>query len=249
MKPVASQLRSVALRYRDRRVATKASILFVSGRIGRLESRTASARISTNQLARRSRLEAILFVARGPLTLRKLAQAANLTDGTEARTLLTDLRQCYDSRGSAFQVEHLAGGYQLMTRSKFAPWLRPRVAGRDALRLSPPALETLAVAAYRQPVLRSEVEAVRGVSCGEILRQLLERDLLRIVGRSEELGRPLLYGTTKLFLQTFGLSNLDQLPMAEELRRHSSEDDDAATAEDMIRQEVNGAVANDADAA
>jgi segregation and condensation protein B len=86
-------------------------------------------------------------------------------------------------------------------------------------------LETLAVVAYRQPVLRAEVEAIRGVACGEILRQLMDRDLLRIVGRSEELGRPLRYGTTKRFLEVYGLSNLDQLPWAEQLRRTTQADD------------------------
>ena len=91
---------------------------------------------------------------------------------------------------------------------------------------SPPALETLAVVAYRQPVLRAEVEAIRGVACGEILRQLLDRDLLRIVGRSEELGRPLWYGTTKRFLQMFGLCNLDELPWAAQLRRPAGHPDD-----------------------
>jgi segregation and condensation protein B len=164
------------------------------------------------------------------LSLRKLAQSANLTDGTEARTLLTELRRCYDARGCAFQVEQLAGGYQLMTRPKFAPWLRPLVPSHEAVRLSPPALETLAVVAYRQPVLRAEVEAIRGVACGEILRQLMDRDLLRIVGRSEELGRPLWYGTSKRFLQVFGLCNLDQMPLADALRRRTP----TLTASDLV---------------
>jgi segregation and condensation protein B len=176
-------------------------------------------------LARRSRLEAVLLLAREPLSLRKLAQSANLADGTEARTLLTELRQCYDARGCAFGIEQLAGGYQLMTRPMFAPWLRPLVPAEQETRLTPPALETLAVVAYRQPVLRAEVEAIRGVACGEILRQLMDRDLLRIVGRSEELGRPLRYGTTRRFLQVFGLSNLDQLPMADRLRRRVTQEE------------------------
>jgi segregation and condensation protein B len=161
-------------------------------------------------------------VAKGPLSLRKLAQLANLTDGTEVRTLLGELRANYDKRGSSFLVEQLAGGYQLLTRPKFAPWLRPLAGSDDEIRLSPPALETLAVVAYRQPVLRAEVEAIRGVGCGEILRLLLDRDLLRIVGRSEELGRPLWYGTTTRFLQTFGLAHLDELPWGARLRRKSS---------------------------
>jgi segregation and condensation protein B len=177
------------------------------------------------ELTRRGRMEAVLFLAREPLGLRKLAQLANLTDATEARTLLAGLQKRYDERGCAFQVAHVGGGYQLLSRSEFAVWLFPQAGREQAIRLSPPALETLAVVAYRQPVLRAEVEAIRGVACGEILRQLLDRDLLRIVGRSEELGRPLWYGTTKRFLQTFGLCNLDELPWARELRRPAGDPD------------------------
>jgi len=174
---------------------------------------------SASALARRSRLEAILFLARAPVTLRKLAQLANLTDATEARTVLKSLQARYDERQCAFQVVQVAGGFQLMSRREFVTWVRPQSAQKHDFRLSPPALETLVVVAYRQPILRAEVEAIRGVTCGEILRQLLDRDLLRIVGRSEELGRPLRYGTTKRFLEVFGLSNLEELPWAGELRR------------------------------
>ena len=174
---------------------------------------------------RRSRLEAVLFLAREPLGLRKLAQLANLADGTEARTLLRSLQERYDERGCAFQVAQVAGGYQLLSRREFAGWLRPHAAADREIRLSPPALETLAVVAYRQPVLRAEVEAIRGVACGEILRQLMDRDLLRIVGRSEELGRPLRYGTTKRFLEVYGLPDLDQLPWSDQLRRPALTDE------------------------
>jgi segregation and condensation protein B len=193
-----------------------------------------TAQVSASRMMRRSRLEAVLLLAREPLSLRKLARSANLSDGTEARTLLTELRRCYDARGGAFSVEQLAGGYQLLTRPKFASWLRPLVPAEQEIRLSPPALETLAVVAYRQPVLRAEVEAIRGVACGELLRQLMDRDLLRIVGRSEELGRPLWYGTTKRFLHVFGLSNLDQLPLADQLRRTTVEvENNESSAEDI----------------
>ena len=176
-------------------------------------------------VVRRSRLEAVLYLAREPLSLRKLAQMANLADATEARTVLESLRARYDERGCAFQVAQVAGGYQLLSRREFAQWLRPQGNSERELRLSPPALETLAVVAYRQPILRAEVEAIRGVACGEILRLLMDRDLLRIVGRSEELGRPLRYGTTKRFLEVFGLCNLDELPWAAELRRAPTADD------------------------
>lgn len=172
-----------------------------------------------------SRLEAVLFLAREPLSLRKLAQMANLADATEARTMLECLRNRYDDRNCAFQVAQVAGGYQLLSRREFVQWLRPRNSADREIRLSPPALETLSVVAYRQPVLRAEVEAIRGVACGEILRHLMDLDLLRIVGRSDELGRPLRYGTTKRFLEVFGLCNLDQLPGAAELRHAPAADD------------------------
>ena len=112
-------------------------------------------------------------------------------------------------------MEEVAGGFQLLTRPKYAPWLRRLHSIPLEVRLSAPAMETLAVVAYRQPVLRAEIEAIRGVQCGEVLRQLIERDLVRIVGRSEELGRPLLYGTTRQFLQVFGLRHLEDLPRPE----------------------------------
>jgi segregation and condensation protein B len=168
---------------------------------------------------RLTRLEAVLFLAREPLSLRRLAHLANLADATEARTLVGELGRRHDCRGSAFVVERVAGGYQLLTRPKFAPWLQKIVPPAQEMRLSHPALETLVVVAYRQPVGRAEIEAIRGVQCGELLRQLMDRDLLRIVGRSEELGRPLLYGTTRRFLHLNGLNSLDDLPHAGKLRK------------------------------
>ena len=173
---------------------------------------------------RTARLEAVLFLAREPVTSRKLAQLAHLADGTEARTLVRRLNRWYDETGSAFRAEELAGGFQLLSRPKFGAWLRRLYNSPVEVRLSAPALETLAVVAYRQPVLRAEIEAIRGVDCGEILRQLLDRDLVRTAGRAEELGRPYWYATTKRFLQVFGLRHLDDLPRVELLRssRNSS---------------------------
>jgi segregation and condensation protein B len=167
---------------------------------------------------RLQRLEAVLYLAREPLTTRKLSQYANLSDGTEARTLIRRLNDLYDRSGRAYRVERIAGGYQLMTRPQLATWIRRLGHVPHETRLSAPALETLAVIAYRQPVLRSDIEAIRGVNCGEILRQLMERDLVRIGGRSEELGRPFLYATTKRFLCLYGLESLERLPRVEVLR-------------------------------
>ncbi len=165
-----------------------------------------------------ARLEAVLLAAREPLGSRRLAALADLADGTEARTLVRTLNRLYDTEGRAFRVVEVAGGFLLMTRPKFAPWLRRLHGAQAEVRLSAPALETLTVVAYRQPVLRAEIEAIRGVQCGEVLRQLLERGLVRIVGRSEELGRPFLYGTTRQFLQVFGLRRLEELPRFGSLR-------------------------------
>ena len=167
---------------------------------------------------RTARLEAVLFLAREPVNTRKLAQLAHLADGTEARTLVRRLNRWYDESGSAFRAEELAGGFQLMSRPKFGAWLRRLYNSPAEVRLSAPALETLAVVAYRQPVLRAEIEAIRGVDCGEILRQLMDRDLVRTAGRADELGRPYRYATTKRFLQVFGLRHLEDLPRADVLR-------------------------------
>lgn len=161
---------------------------------------------------RQMRTEAVLLLAKTPLSARKLAQLAHLADATEARTLVRQLNQIYDDFGRAIRVEQVAGGYRMLTRPVLAPWLARLGHLPPPIRLSTPMMETLAVVAYRQPVSRASAEAVRGVACGELLRQLMERDLVRIVGRSEELGRPYLYGTTKRFLQLFGLPNTDALP-------------------------------------
>ena len=164
------------------------------------------------------RLEAVLFLAREPLNSRKLSQHANLADGTQARTLVRRLNQRLDQSGRAFRVQEVAGGFQLTTRQKFAKWLRRLDHVPNPERLSAPALETLAVVAYQQPVIRADIEAIRGVSCGELLNQLMSRDLVRVSGRSDELGRPYLYNTTKRFLQLFGLKSLDELPQVEALK-------------------------------
>ncbi len=163
-------------------------------------------------IKRRMRLEAVLLLAKTPLTTRKLAQLAHLADATEARSQIRQLNQIYEELGRSLKIEQIAGGYRMMTRASVAPWLTRLGHLPPVMRLSSPMMETLAVVAYRQPVSRASVEAVRGVACGELLRQLMERDLIRIAGRSEELGRPYLYGTTKRFLQLFGLPSTDALP-------------------------------------
>jgi segregation and condensation protein B len=164
-------------------------------------------------------VEAVLFGSGEPLSTRRIAEGARLTDSAEARTLIQQLKALYDADGSAFTVQNIAGGWQLCTQPQFAPWIEKLHPNRQQTRLSQPALETLAVVAYRQPILRADVESIRGVACGEMLRQLIDRGLVRIVGHHDSLGRPLLYGTTRRFLEMLGLADLVDLPMSETLRQ------------------------------
>jgi segregation and condensation protein B len=165
--------------------------------------------------AKTSRLEAALFLADEPLTLKQLVDAAGLQGLEEALKLIRILQNMYEREPTAFQIEEIAGGYQLLTRPQYHTWLlRLRRTGHD-LRLTPTMMETLAVVAYRQPISRAEVEKIRGTSVSEPLCILMERGLIRTAGREKSLGRPQLYATTKKFLQIMGFSSLSELPQAE----------------------------------
>jgi len=130
---------------------------------------------------------------------------------------ISRLNGLYDEQERAFRIEEISGGYRLMTRSKFAPIVAAMHRARATSRLSKPALETLSIIAYRQPITRAELESIRGVACGEVVRTLMDRRLVKITGRAEELGRPMLYGTTRQFLDTFGLASVKDLPKPEDL--------------------------------
>lgn len=162
-----------------------------------------------------ARLEAALFLAREPLSTRRLAKLAQLTDGTRARALIRELKRLQDEAGSAFRVEQIAGGFRLLTRPALGPWVRRLLGTPPENRLSAAAMETLAIVAYRQPVTRAEIEAIRGVGCEDMLRQLMERDFVAIGGRTEDLGRPNVYVTSRRFLGAFGLARIEDLPRIE----------------------------------
>jgi len=179
--------------------------------------------------AKMARVEAVLLVAGQAVPPRRLAQLALLADATEARTIVTKLNTVYDQWSTPFRVERVAAGYRLLTRPHYALWLGKLHLREANHRLSPPALETVVIIAYRQPLTRAEIEEIRGVSCAEILKQLLERGLVRISGTDDSLGRPFLFVTTPVFLETFGLQDLGELPLAEKLR-WSPRDRDAADA-------------------
>jgi len=167
--------------------------------------------------AKRQRLEAVLFLARKPLTTRRISQLAILEDGTEARVMIKALNEHYDQAGRSFHIKRVAGGFQLLTRPQFFDWINRIKKAPPMIRLSKSAQETLTVIAYRQPIIKADIETVRGISCGEMLRQLLEKGLVKIAGRSEDLGRPFLYATTRQFLTEFGFGSIEQLPQYENL--------------------------------
>lgn len=141
------------------------------------------------------------------------------------RQAIAELNKQYQDTGRAFRIEAVAGGYRFMTSAKFASAVEKFLGKRERTSLSRPAVETLAIIAYKQPMTRAKLEAIRGVACGEVLRTLVERRLVAITGRAEELGRPMLYGTTKQFLEAFGLAGIKDLPSVEEFKaRHASDE-------------------------
>ncbi len=168
------------------------------------------------------RIEALLLSTDRPLSDGKIAEILDIAleeGGTKVvRDAIETLNAEYEKSGRSFRIESVAGGRQILTRPEFGEILHRLHQAKTQSRLTPAALETLAIVAYRQPVLRAHIEAIRGVASGEVLRGLMERRLIKIVGRAEELGRPMLYGTTREFLRVFGIANLNDLPQAKELR-------------------------------
>jgi segregation and condensation protein B len=174
-------------------------------------------------------VEAVLFAADTPLPPAKVSQVVRLPQKA-VRAAIATLNHRYEQIGAAFRIEEIAGGLQMLTLGKYHEVLERLFRERSDSRLSQAALETLAVIAYRQPVLRADIEAIRGVACGEVLRGLMEKQLIRIDGRAQILGRPLLYGTTRRFLEVFGLASLEDLPKSEELRMPAQKPAEAAPA-------------------
>lgn len=163
-------------------------------------------------------IEALLLASDEPVPAERLAEAAGENVSPEqVRQAIADLMSEYDATGRAFTVEEIAGGYQLFTRPEYNTHLKKLLRARHQARFTQAALETLAVIAYKQPITRAEVEDIRGVACSDIIRALMEKGLVRVTGRSDKLGRALLYGTTKKFLQAFGLTSLKDLPDAKQL--------------------------------
>lgn len=163
-------------------------------------------------------LESLLFVTAEPVPLERLMVALGTVSKSELRHALQSLREDFDREGRGVQMVELAGGYQIVTRAEHAPWIKRLAKAKASPKVSRSGMESLAIIAYKQPIVRSEIEQIRGVEVSTVLRTLLERKLIRMVGRKDVPGRPIMYGTTKLFLQQFGLSDLSQLPPLREFK-------------------------------
>ncbi len=161
-------------------------------------------------------IESLLLVTEEPLTIARIKSILIEPGRKELQNALTELATEYEARKGGFFLREVAGGYQIRTRPEYREWIK-RLIQPKPLRLSKPALETLAIIAYKQPIIRSDIEHIRGVNCGGILRMLLERKLIRILGRKEIPGRPIIYATTKQFLEIFDLKDLKDLPTPEEI--------------------------------
>lgn len=186
---------------------TSATILVMAG--------TRAACLRSPKMAR---VEAVLIVSDAAISAKRLVQLATLADVAEARSLVEQLNLAYDENHSSFRIERVASGYRLLTRPVFAFWLGKLHQRQAEQKLTPPALETLAIVAYRQPITRADIERIRRVQCTDMLKHLMERGLVRIGGEHDSLGRPFLYETTRQFLELFGLQGLEKLPMADQLR-------------------------------
>lgn len=169
-----------------------------------------------------TRVEAILLSNSKPIPSARIAEVINALSDEEinaagVEAAIEGLNTDYDATGRSFRIEPVAGGFRVMTRSEHAGVLAAFHRKQASSRLSRPAVETLAIIAYKQPITRAKLEAIRGVGCGEVLRGLLERRMVAVTGRAEELGRPMLYGTTKQFLDTFGIRSVKDLPSVESM--------------------------------
>ena len=167
-------------------------------------------------------VEAVLFASDEPLNAARLVNIVEAGSMKQIHQCIKNLNRRYKEGKFSFRIEKIAGGYQMLTLPGYNLWLQKLLRVRSDNKLTAAAMETLAIIAYKQPVIRADVESIRGVASGEMIRSLMYKGMVKIVGRAEVLGRPMLYGTTKKFLETFGLNTLKDLPKIEELKKPQS---------------------------
>jgi segregation and condensation protein B len=184
-------------------------------------------------------IEALLFASETPLTAERMAEILPDTEKKEIASLLEGLMREYEARGGGICLREVAGGFQFRTRTDLAPWIRKLKAGRPAM-LSPAAMETLAVVAYRQPLVKSEIDRIRGVDASGALKGLLDKKIVRIVGRKDVPGKPIIYGTTRKFLEIFNLKELSELPTLREFKEMQDQQDQPGEPRQQEFQEFQG---------
>ncbi len=171
----------------------------------------------------KSLIEAAIFASDHPVTITRLMNILELETCQEVKIAINTLKEEYNGEDRGIYIEEVAGGYQMRTKPEFAPWLR-KLLKVSPNRLSRASMETLAIVSYKQPLTRYEVESIRGVDCGGVLRTLIEKGLIKIVGRKDTPGKPAVYGTTKVFLEIFELKDLSCLPYLNEIEETKEED-------------------------
>jgi len=162
-------------------------------------------------------IEALLFVSDKPLLTREIKHIVkeDLPENTNLEGIIKDLQTEYQQLNRAFQLNFVADGWTFATKPEYAPWIKTLLKDKTTFKLSPSAMEVLAIIAYKQPITRAEIDSIRGVDSGGVMDTLLDRKLIKIVGKKETIGKPMLYGTTQEFLRHFGLSHLSELPVIE----------------------------------
>jgi segregation and condensation protein B len=182
-------------------------------------------------------IESLLFVSEDPLSVQQLKNILETEETDTIRAALEALTDEYDGRGGGFELRQVAGGFQFRTRSEYSDWVKKLLKPSPA-KLSRAALETLAIIAYKQPIIRGDVEHLRGVDCGGVLRMLLEKKLIRVLGRKDIPGRPMIYGTTREFLEVFNLKDLRDLPSPKEIESLGTETEEISplSEEDAVTQ-------------
>lgn len=180
----------------------------------------------------KSIIEAVIFAANEPVSVEQLARLLDELDGDTVAQLIYELQKEYDSTGRSFQIVEIANGFQICTRNQYADWIRKFYTTELSSRLTVSALEALAIIAYKQPVTRAEVEEVRGVNSDSVIRTLMERNLVKVIGRKQAPGRPMIHGTTTDFLMHFGLRDLSELPSVDEIEKM------LGTPEEEMRAEI-----------
>ncbi|MDR3256538.1 MAG: SMC-Scp complex subunit ScpB [Endomicrobium sp.] len=174
-------------------------------------------------------LEVLLFVSEKPLSFKELKDLvkADYADTNNLENILNELKEEYTYLNKPYEIKFVADGWTFATKPEYSPWIKKLFKEKSILKLSPSALETLAMVAYKQPITRAEIDEIRGVDSSGVIDTLLERKLVKIVGRKEALGRPLLYGTTQDFLKHFGLAHLSELPLIEDVPKEVQQTENA----------------------